>query len=177
MATSKDEQFGIHNVSRSRHNRTLRAAGVARGLKQYIGGTHRLIRGQVLVLTAEQIELHLKELQEKEAAGLIEVRTLDGRKLSLNEPGRPVAPAVPASPAPHPVLDSIANDTQNVGNRVPQFPGGDAHMDEDPNIVPDLVKAAEVEEPPVVESFSIETAEPVVTEEQPHHKKKKGSNR
>lgn len=163
---SKDDRFGIHNVSRGRQNRTVRAAGVARGLKQYIGGTHRLIRGQVLVLTAEQISLYIKELTEKEAAGLIEVRTLDGRLLSLADPTKQPDPVPPGPPVPVVVLDSIANDQQNVGQAMPQFPGGDAVMDVDPNKVPELVAKADVMD------------EPTATPEEPSEtasKKKKGN--
>jgi len=158
---SKDDRFGIHNVSRGRQNRTVRAAGVARGLKQYIGGTHRLIRGQVLVLTAEQLQLHTKELAEKEAAGLIEVRTLDGRLVSMADPSKMPAPAPVAPPVPVVVLDSIANDQQNVGQAMPQFPDGDAVMDVDPNKVPELVAKADVVD------------EPAAAPEEP--KKKKGN--
>jgi hypothetical protein len=64
------------------------------------------------------------------------------------------------------VLDSIANDQQNVGQAMPQFPGGDAVMDVDPNKVPELVAKADVMD------------EPAATPEEPSEtasKKKKGN--
>lgn len=164
---SSQDRFTVHNVSRSVHTRGTRAAGAARGLKQFIGGTHRLIRGKALELTEEQVTSYLPELKAKEAAGLIELRDPKGRRVLLNEPGMPVVRSLPPPPLPHPVLDSIANDlNENVGNRTPQFPGGDAPMDDDPNIMPDLVKAAEVEPPPATD-FVDTTEAPVVDEPVP----------
>ena len=175
---SKDERFAIHNVSRSRANRTVRAqARDHRGLKQFIGGTHRLIRGEPLYFTGEQIELHLKELQDKESQGMIEIRTMDGRVMSLRDPSAEPRPLPKTPPLPHPVLDSIANDQQNVGQAVPQFPGGDAHMEADPNKVPDLVAAAEVEEippPPAMPVDEWAPTEPAEPLDAPHKKTKKG---
>jgi hypothetical protein len=139
--------FYVHNTSRGRGNRTRRAQLPShRGLKQYLGGELRLIRGAPLALTQEQMSKYEAELKEKILAGLIEVRTPDGRLINF-ETLETLAPPEVSKPLPKPPLDSIANDKQNVGQKMPQFAGGEAHVEDDPNKMPDLVAKAPVQEP------------------------------
>lgn len=135
--------FHIHNTSRSRFNRTQRAAAPEHGgMKQYIGGEHRLVRGRPLVMTEAQIQKHLPELVAKKAQGLIDVKTADGLSIDLKT-GRTVTLAPPPAPLPNPPLDSIQNDKPAGLNR-PQIAGGLPEMGDasDPSRVPDLVAGA-----------------------------------
>lgn len=160
--------FHVHNAVRSRHNRTLRAQQPKHhGLKQYIGGgKYRSIRGRPIFLTDEEFELHRKEIEMKVAAGIFTVTTVDGRPVDL---GTMAAPPVPPSPPlPNPPMDSIANDKQNVGQEMPQFPGGSAEgspTDELPDLLAGAESSVSLPEP---------TPEPTTL---PEGGKKKGKNR
>jgi len=135
--------FLVHNTVRGRHNRTLRAQSpVHGGMRQHIGGEHRLVRGRPLELTQKGLERHMKELLEKEKLGLIEVKTRDGRRIDLST-GHIVGgppPAVNAVPNIRP--DSVAHDVNLGGHIMTQFPGDVPVQDTDPNKVPDLFKSA-----------------------------------
>jgi hypothetical protein len=173
--------FHIHNTSRSRFNRALRAASPEHGgHKQYIGGEHRLVRGRPLVMSEAQIKKHLPELAAKKAQGLIDVKTPDGLSIDLRT-GRVAQPSTPSLPLPNPPLDSVQRD-KPAGNYRPQIQGGlpETMGTGDPSKVPDLVASAvgdeeddetEGTEPPVHNMSGIPT--------QPHvgGKKKKGKHR
>lgn len=134
----KDTMYFVHNTIRARHNKSLRAAApIHGGTKQYIGGQHRLIRGRPIALTLQQIGPHIEEIRAKAAAGAIEVRLADGRKVDLNT-GRAVGEVMKNAPPPHPPLDSIAND-KPAGEQRPQMAGGIPEGPTDPNQLPDLL--------------------------------------
>lgn len=139
--------FFIHNTVRSRHNRTQRAqAPTHRGMKQHIGGTHRVIRGRALALTEDLLRLHLEEIKTKQEQGLIVVKTGDGRLVDLRTLA-PVAALPVSEPLPVPVLDSIQNDKPAGENR-PQLAGGlaeNAVIDE--NATPSLLAGLNEDEP------------------------------
>lgn len=139
------EVYYVHNVTRGRHNRTLRAgAPKHHGLKQYLGGgTYRSTRGRPIVLTREGVGRHIEELRQKIDAGIFELRTGDGRIVDIRTGN--VAPRGASPALPRPVLDSIANDKQNVGQQMPQYVGGD--VEGTPGEEPTLLKDAEDSEP------------------------------
>ncbi len=110
----------VHNASRSIDTRAARLASPTHGgQKQFIcGGSFRLIRGKPVTLTEEQFKQHLPELQEKATKGLLYVTTADLRKIDLTTLAAEPIPPSPA--APHPPLDSVANDDPVAPEFVPQ---------------------------------------------------------
>jgi hypothetical protein len=113
----------------------------------------RLVRGRPLVITEQKLVQNLAELKKKVAAGLIHVKTPDGRRVNLDTL-LPEA-AVPASPKPNPVPDSVVNDQQGVGEErgiypdgavIPHGGGGDAPKEEVPE--PTAADFTATEEPP-----------------------------
>lgn len=127
--------YAVHNTARGRHNRHHRAAAAThRGMKQHIGdGQHRLIRGRPVFLTEEMFQKYLPDLQARAAAHLLEVRTMDGRKVDLSTLEVQAAPALP--PMPHFPPNSIANDEKRLGKEViPPYVGDDQHSL--PNVLP-----------------------------------------
>jgi len=151
-STSKDKAvpsvFYIHNTIRSRHNRTQRAASAShRGMKQYIGGTHRVIRSQPLAMAESVFRTHLDEIKAKAKEGLIQVKTRDGRLVDL-ESLTPTTPVMEGNPLPKPPLDSIQNDMPAGENR-PQFPGGlpEVQTEEQLNKKPSLFDGLDEDEP------------------------------
>lgn len=138
--------YVVHNTARSRTNRMLRAASPGKpGMKQYIGGEHRLVRGRPVTLTDDQFAAHLEELRSKSAAGAVEVFTTDGRKVDLTT--LEAGPSAPVPPLPNPPLDSIQND-KPAGQFIPQMPGGEPEMSQPGTTpkLPDLVAGAPSEE-------------------------------
>lgn len=131
----------VHNVVRGRHNRTLRAQSPKHhSLKQYVGGTHRVLRGRPVVLSEADVRKYMNELKQKTKWGVFEVRTRDGRVVDLDT----LAPTkeLPVSPPlPHRVPDSIANDTP-AGYAFPKYPGGDPATALEADKVPSLVTGA-----------------------------------
>jgi hypothetical protein len=140
--------FYIHNTIRSRHNRTQRAgAATHRGMKQYIGGTHRVIRSQPLAMSEDVFKKHLEEIKAKAKQGLIQVKTRDGRLVDL-ETLTPTTPVREGNPLPQPPLDSIQNDMPAGENR-PQFAGGLPEMktEEQEGAKPALFEGLDEDEP------------------------------
>ena len=114
-------QYSVRSVVRARHNRTARAALPQKPRrKQYVGeGQLRLAHGRALIITEDQLKANLVELREKQAAHILEVRTLDGRLVDLMT--LEVAPgAAGAATAPNFPLDSANNDKN--------FPGIPGHL-------------------------------------------------
>lgn len=140
-----EEKFLLKNAVRGRMNRTLRAQQpVHHRLKQYIaGGKYRVIRGRPVVLKRSEVDKHFDELKTKIAAGVFDLCTLDGRLVNIDSL-EPIKELGPSAPLPNPPLDSIANDQQNVGQHMPQFPGG--HVEGQPAEVPALVAGAQSDE-------------------------------
>lgn len=154
LTSDPKAQYIIKNVSRGRHNRTLRAQNPAHyRQKHHIGGEHRLRRGRSLVLTEEQLLKHLPELMEKERVGVLEVFTMDGRRIFLND--RKVSPPPVSPPRPNPLPDSAARDIP-AGQPMPMLPGGVPVTDVAPALdsvlasgVPGPMGATEPAPPPV----------------------------
>ena len=143
----EEQMFLLRNATRSRLNRTLRAQQpVHHRLKQYAcAGKYRIIRGRPVQIPMSELQKHFEEIQAKVTSGVFDLCTLDGRLVDI-ESGRPVVEHMVSAPLPNPPMDSIANDKQNVGQAMPQFPGGDFEgMERD---VPELVASATMPEEP-----------------------------
>lgn len=115
-------KYAIHSMVRSRTNRTARAQAPthARFKQHVLTGQHRLIRGRPLVITEKTLLDHLGELREKQALNLLEVRTMEGRVVNLNT--FELGELSPVPLAPHPRMDSLANDIPT-GIQFPRFQG------------------------------------------------------
>ena len=122
MADKKKTLYHLVSTARSVRTRTVRANNPTHsGLKQFIAGTYRLIRNRPLVFTEEMLRKHLDEIKQKNAIGMLEVRTPDGRLVHLDtlEP----MSATPSPPKPVFRQDSIANDDA-WGEKVEGVPAG-----------------------------------------------------
>lgn len=155
--------YHVISTSRSIRTRTVRAQNATHsGLKQFIGGTHRLIRKRPLVLSEAEVMKYLKELREKQAIGMLEVQTPDGRLVDLIT--FKVAPTPVTPPKPKPPLDSIANDDA-WGEKMENVPAGKPMQDAMEELEKkELAKAAEEEvtadtEPPPPSEPAQELAE------------------
>ncbi len=154
-AQKDQRKYFLHSTSRGRNNRTLRVQqGTPGRTQQFIGGgLFRIVRGRPAILSARQIGQHFKEIVEKCRIGAIEIRLADGRVVDPMT-GEPVVPGKPMAPLPNFPLDSIRNDQQNVGERMPLYPGG--ALEGEDSDVPELVSKAnrpdedEVHAPPPV---------------------------
>lgn len=104
-------EFLLHNGSRSRNTRMLRASQPEHGgHKQYVlGSDHRLVRGRPLRLSEDMVKRHLKELVEKESKGLVYLTTLQLVPVDMATL-QVIAEPVPVSPPPAPRLDSAKFD-------------------------------------------------------------------
>lgn len=127
-----EERFKIVNTVRSRFNRVQRAQHPAHArLKQHIAaGEHRVLRSRPIIMGANEIQKHIKEIGDKARLGVIQVQTLDGRVIDpeLLRAEKPptladAPPIPPVVPIPHPPLDS-ANRDKKIGEPMPQMPGG-----------------------------------------------------
>jgi hypothetical protein len=118
------ERFNIVNTARAQHTRQLRNSSPGKALmKQHVGGELRVLRARPLQVSKETLVKHLEELKKKQKMGHLEVRSMDGRLVNLED--LTAGPAVPSVPAPQFALDSAKNDKNtNVGEHLPQFPGG-----------------------------------------------------
>jgi len=116
--------FKVVCMSRSRETRAARRLNpVHGGCVQWIGGTHRIVRGRSILFTEEQIRQHLPELRDRQARGLVGVTTLDGRVVSLDEATfLKASPTMPSPPLPEVVLDSISRDDR-WGQPMESLPG------------------------------------------------------
>ncbi|HEU4635663.1 MAG TPA: hypothetical protein VFS41_05750, partial [Edaphobacter sp.] len=141
--------YNVHNVARGRGNRISRAGlPTHRGMKQYIGKAQaRLVRSRPVLLTEAELLRDLEDLRARAALHLIEVRTTDGRLVDLSTltPGE----VAPSPKLPHPLLDSVANDIQGVGEKMEPQLGDDGSLPHilSPGEKPELLKTKEVEEP------------------------------
>lgn len=105
-------QYLVHSVARGRHNRAARAALPQKPKrKQFIGGEQlRLTNGRPITVSADFLKKNIEELRQKEAAHVLEVRTLDGRRVDLRTLEPSSGPAVPANTIPAFQPDSVNND-------------------------------------------------------------------
>ena len=147
----------IHNGSRGRHNRVVRAAQPAHGgHKQYVcKSALRLVRGRPLQVSEATLQEHLDEIREKESQGLLYVTTPQGFLVDLVT--LTTVPLAPESPKPNPPLDSAANDP--VGGAATALFVGE----------PPPPETFEMPVPPSV--FALEN--PVSSEEEPAFKKRR----
>jgi hypothetical protein len=114
-------EYYIHNTSRSVAHRLKRyEAASHRGLLQFLDG-RRIVRGRPLVLGEEAYRKNLEAIKKAVSAGMLEVRTADGRLINPSS-GEVHAP-LPVPPLPIRVLDSVKNDPPS-GNPMPIYPGG-----------------------------------------------------
>lgn len=114
--------YYVHNTSRETEQRVRRyTAPSHRGLLQFLG-TRRILRGRPLVLGESELKLHRKELSAAVSAGLLTVKTADGRVVDLDS-GEVLGAAPKAPPLPVVVLDSAKNDLPS-GRPMPIYPGG-----------------------------------------------------
>ena len=158
--------FHLHNTTRGRGNRTLRAQAPAHlRFKQYVTGTQlRLIRGRPLLISAELVRANLPELQQKNKQGILELRTMDGRLVDLTTLEAPAFFGSP--PLPNFPLDD-ANRDKPAGENLPRFAGENvlvndqrpALLQEAPEDIVDPLQASDSEES---EEEVMETAPPVM---------------
>jgi hypothetical protein len=102
--------YTLHVISRSIHNRTARAALPAPPRKKHHIGTDqlRVVAGQRVVVNEDFIMRNLADIKAKAAGHILEVRTMDGRKVDLETLQGAPAPAIP--PLPKVKLDSVEDD-------------------------------------------------------------------
>lgn len=119
------ESYKIHNTSRAVHTRFIRTISPGKAkMKQHVGGGElRILRSRPLVVSEEVLARHLEEIKAKQKVGALEVRTLDGRLVNLEDMS--VGAGEPKVATPVPQMDSAKNDKNlNIGEQLPQFPGG-----------------------------------------------------
>lgn len=120
-------RYRVVSMVRRVQTRTQRATSPGRHrFKQYLfqgtdSATRRLVRSRPIDISSADLEKNLEELRTKWRAGIIEVRTMDGRTLNLDDFS--VGPERLAAPLPHPPLDSVNNDTPT-GYSIPHYAGG-----------------------------------------------------
>jgi hypothetical protein len=136
-------RYAVHNVVRARTNRALRAAAPAHlRLVQYVAG-RRVLRGRPLLLSGEELERLLPDLQEKAQRGAIEVRTEGGRRVDLAT--LVAEPAHAAAPAPTPPPDSLAKDDlwgeKVLPPDVPAILAESSTLEDAPRVQPDIPPA------------------------------------
>lgn len=80
------KQFLLVNTSRSRHNRTQRAKNpVHKGLTQKLTNGMRIMRGRPATITEDALMRILPDVKMRIAQGILEVRSMDGRRVHINE--------------------------------------------------------------------------------------------
>ena len=124
VLTGEVTHFAVFSTVRSRFNRTQRAQAAqhARFKQHVLADQRRLLRARPTIISESELKQYHTELLERHKAGLLEVRTLDGRLLDLET--FKIAPAAPVeNPRPSPILDSVANDIPT-GIPFPKLPGG-----------------------------------------------------
>lgn len=132
IAPPKQVRYRVYSMVRRVQTRTARATSPTRHrFKQYLfngtsSTTRRLVRNRPVEISSEELEQNLDELRAKWEVGMLEVRTMDGRVLNLNDFS--VGPSRAPAPLPHPPLDSANNDTP-AGYPLPGQPGGVSVMD------------------------------------------------
>lgn len=132
-------------TSRSPATRFVRATNPThRGLKQFIGGTYRVIRGRPLVLPEEVVREHLVEIQAKYDCGMLALRTEDGREVNPHTMVVPPPPPAPPKPTFVEVVD-VPVGTEKIEN-VPEGIPQEASPVEDGPDIPEMFSEAEAEE-------------------------------
>jgi hypothetical protein len=159
----------VHNTSRARDNRTLRAKQPThRGHKQYVPGTStRVLRARETIVSEDVLKANLDAFMQREREGLIKVTTTDRRPVDLKT--FKVGTLAPASPPVNKRLDSAANDKPG-GHVIPRY-AGDGPIPNEFEMPVDAPPAAfdmPVEaSPPVPPPVDLEPEVDVVAEEEP----------
>lgn len=118
------ESYKLINTSSMPHTKAARVAAPGRAHKKlFLGGSLRVVSGTPTIVSEEVLQLHIVQIKEKLKSGELEVRTLDGRLVNLEDlkPGE----GAPTPKAPDFPLDSAKNDkNEGIGENLAQFPGG-----------------------------------------------------
>lgn len=117
--------FALHSVVRGRNNRSHRAAGpVHHRFRQHVTPDQlRLVRGRPVAIPGAKVLANLGELQKKEAAHILEVRTLNGRCI-LNLQTLEIATSALSPPLVNRLPDSVVRDRNvGIGVFIPPFEG------------------------------------------------------
>jgi hypothetical protein len=122
------------------------------GLTQYIGGVHRLIRGQPVVLEEHRVKELLQELKDKKSIGLLTVTTMHGAEVDLDT--MEAAPLPPSSPKPNFPLDSVSRDDPPPAAALEPLPGTVPITDQSEFKLPPSV-GVDPSSPPVTEADSV----------------------
>lgn len=139
----------IHNGSRARGNRTLRAnMPVHGGHKQYVMDDFRLVRSRPIQVTKEKLNSHLLELIEKEAQGLLYVTDMELAPVDLQTLNVVGPPLLVEAPIGEFKPDVVANDPP-AGRRMSQY-GNELPPPKDFEM-PVAAPAAALENNPLVE--------------------------
>lgn len=103
-------QYRVVNVTRARHTRAKRIAARARcrHTQFVLDLQRRLLPARPLVISGEDLLRNLEDLKQLENEGVLEVRTMDSRKVNLAtlDP----APPLPTPPLRTPPDNDAAND-------------------------------------------------------------------
>lgn len=158
--------YKVHSTVSKVHTRVkrMRATGPQKRAQKFVGGTITVRRERPATITEAQLLEHLDAFKKAQQEGRIEVRTITRQLVDLNTLKAAPLPVVP--PKPHPLLDSVARDTQNVGEKMPTFMGGKA-VDQQVT-VPELSKL--IDDKPVEDFVG---GDPVLARQKARHKKAK----
>jgi hypothetical protein len=109
--------YKVHCTVRKVHtrNQRMRASGPQRFVQRLLGGAIVVRRARSATITERQLLDNLGELKQAYEEGRIEIRTVTGSLVDLDT--LKAAPLPPVVPQPHPPLDSVARDKQNVGEK------------------------------------------------------------
>jgi hypothetical protein len=160
-----EQIYHVHNVVRSNRTKQLRSTSIGpqRKTQKLAGGAIIVRCGRYTALSESALKAHLCLIKQACKEGKLEVRMPNGQLIDLDTFN--ALPLSPTSPAPNPPLDSVANDTQNVGENFPLFPGGTG-MAMDAK-APDV----SVPEAPELEKQEEPSYDPVVTRRRSRNKK------
>ena len=93
------EQFLLVNTSRGRHTRTARATNPThKGLAQKLDNGVRVLRGRPTPVGLETLKKILPDVLRRELVGILEVRSMDGRRVRFKEDGSFSVDPAPKSP-------------------------------------------------------------------------------
>lgn len=119
--------FKVHSGIRKRHTKDKRRGATGRQafVQRLAGGVIVVRRARTATITESKLMKHIDEFKRAFAEGKVEVRTITGLLVDLDTLNVVEAPPV-TPPQPDFPLDSAANDTKNVGEKLPPFLGGKA---------------------------------------------------
>ena len=93
-------EYQVVNITRSPQGRLSRASnrGAIRHTQYILDSQLRMVPGRPALITQEDLDRNLDELREKSRLDILEVRTLDGRRLNLDTLTPEPSPALPPLP-------------------------------------------------------------------------------